>query len=58
MKCSRQWNYRLPVKVLDSDEIIESLSLASGADGEGIDLATNKIAEFKFSKWQIEKANG
>lgn len=45
--------------ILDNGEIIESLSLASGADGEGIDLVTNKrIAEFKFSKWQIGKANG
>jgi hypothetical protein len=48
----------LPV-ILDNEEIIESLSLASGADGEGIDLVTNlRIAEFKFSKWQVGKANG
>ncbi len=45
--------------ILEKGEIIESLSLASGADGEGIDLVTNKrVAEFKFSKWQLGKANG
>ncbi len=45
--------------ILDDDEVIENLSLASGADGEGIDLVTDKrIAEFKFSKWQEGKANG
>lgn len=45
--------------ILEEDEIIEDLSLASGADGAGIDVVTNKrIAEFKFSVWQIGKANG
>ena len=45
--------------ILEEDEVIEDLSLASGADGEGIDLVTNKrIAEFKFSVWQVGKANG
>jgi len=47
--------------ILDDDEEILDMSLASGADGEGIDLVTNKrIAEFKFSKWQEGKkdANG
>lgn len=45
--------------ILDEDEIIEDLSLASGADGAGIDLVTDKrIAEFKFSVWQEGKANG
>lgn len=45
--------------ILEDDEIIEDLSLASGADGAGIDVVTNKrIAEFKFSVWQEGKANG
>lgn len=45
--------------ILDDAEIILSLSLAAGADGEGIDLVTNKrIAEFKFSRWQDKVANG
>lgn len=45
--------------ILEDNEIIESLSLAAGADGEGIDLVTNKrIAEFKFSRWQDKVANG
>lgn len=45
-------------KILEHGEIIESLSLASGAEGEGIDLITNKrIAEFKFAIWQ-QKGNG
>ena len=48
----------LPI-ILEKGEIVEGLSLASGADGERIDLVTNKrIAEFKFSKWQVGKANG
>lgn len=47
-------------KILEDDEIIESLSLASGAEGDGIDLVTNKrIAEFKFAIWQEgNNANG
>lgn len=45
--------------ILQKDEIIESLSLGSGASGEGIDLTTNKrIAEFKFSEWKEGSANG
>ncbi|MEN9335519.1 MAG: hypothetical protein RLZZ500_506 [Bacteroidota bacterium] len=45
--------------ILEDGEVIEDLSLASGADGAGIDLVTNKrIAEFKFSIWQEDKANG
>lgn len=45
--------------ILQEDEIIESLSLASGAEGDGIDLVTNiRIAEFKFAKWQVGKGNG
>ncbi len=45
--------------ILEEDEILENLSLASGAVGDGFDLVTNKrIAEFKFSVWQIGKANG
>ena len=39
----------LPI-ILQEDERVESLSLASGAAGDGIDLVTNyRIAEFKFS---------
>jgi hypothetical protein len=46
-------------KVLKKSEIIKDLSLASGADGEGIDVVTNlRIAEFKFAKWQSGKGNG
>ena len=45
--------------ILSDDEIIIDLSLAAGADGEGIDLVTSKrIAEFKFSRWQDAVANG
>jgi hypothetical protein len=45
--------------ILEENEIIEDLSLASGADGAGIDVVTNKrIAEFKFSVWQVGKTNG
>lgn len=45
--------------LLEENEVIESLSLASGAEGEGIDLVTNlRIAEFKFSQWQSDAANG
>ena len=49
----------LPI-ILQEDERVESLSLASGAAGDGIDLVTNyRIAEFKFSRWQEGKsANG
>lgn len=40
-------------KILKANEVVESLSLAAGADGDGFDLVTNKrIAEFKFAKWQ------
>lgn len=46
-------------KILLKNEYVESLSLASGAEGEGIDLVTNfRIAEFKFSQWQSDAANG
>jgi hypothetical protein len=46
-------------KILLENEYVESLSLASGAEGEGIDLVTNyRIAEFKFSQWQSDAANG
>ncbi|WP_452225818.1 hypothetical protein [Lacinutrix cladophorae] len=46
-------------KILLKNEIIEDLSLASGADGQGIDLVTNlRVAEFKFSQWQVNAANG
>ena len=45
--------------ILQEGEIVESLSLASAASGEGIDLVTNiRIAEFKFSEWQKSNANG
>ena len=45
--------------ILIKGEIVINLSLAAGADGEGIDLVTNKrIAEFKFARWQIGAANG
>lgn len=44
-------------KILTANETVVSLSLAAGADGDGIDLVTNKrIAEFKFAKWQDGKA--
>lgn len=40
-------------RILEDNEIIIDLSLASGAAGEGIDLVTNKrVAEFKFATWQ------
>lgn len=46
-------------KILKKGEIVTDLSLASGAEGEGIDLVTNtRIAEFKFARWQDSKANG
>jgi hypothetical protein len=46
-------------KILKQGEKVIDLSLASGADGEGIDLITDKrIAEFKFARWQESKANG
>ena len=45
--------------ILDEGEIVVDLSLAAGAEGEGFDLVTNKrIAEFKFSRWQADGANG
>lgn len=45
--------------ILSEDEKVIDLSLAAGADGDGIDLVTNKrIAEFKFSRWQTGVANG
>ncbi len=46
-------------KILKKGEKVTDLSLASGADGEGIDLVTNmRIAEFKFARWQEGKGNG
>ena len=40
-------------RILEENEIITDLSLASGASGEGIDLVTDKrVAEFKFATWQ------
>jgi len=46
-------------KILKNGEKVIDLSLASGADGEGIDLVTDtRIAEFKFARWQDSKANG
>lgn len=46
-------------KILKTGEKVIDLSLASGAEGEGIDLVTNtRIAEFKFARWQDSKANG
>lgn len=40
-------------RILSDSEIITDLSLAAGADGEGFDLVTNqRVAEFKFSRWQ------
>jgi len=49
----------LPI-ILDNDEKIINLSLASGAEGNGFDLETDKrVAEFKFSHWQEgNSANG
>lgn len=45
--------------ILEEHEIIEDLSLAAGAEGEGFDLITNRrIAEFKFARWQDEAGNG
>ena len=45
--------------ILLNDELIVEVSLAAGAEGEGIDLVTTKrIAEFKFSRWQEGVANG
>lgn len=45
--------------ILIEKEKIESLSLAAGAEGEGFDLVTNlRVAEFKFSRWQVKAANG
>lgn len=39
--------------ILDEDEVIEYLSLASGNTGRPFDLETNKrIAEFKFIRWR------
>lgn len=44
--------------LLERDEVIKDLSLASSANGEGIDLVTNKrIAEFKFARWN-DSGNG
>jgi len=46
-------------KILQKDEKVIDLSLASSAEGEGIDLVTSKrIAEFKFARWQLHNANG
>jgi len=46
-------------KILEKDEEVIDLSLASSSEGEGIDLVTNKrIAEFKFARWQLNNANG
>ena len=43
-------------RILKKGEKVIDLSLASGADGEGIDLITDKrIAEFKFARWQESK---
>jgi len=40
-------------RILEENEIIVDLSLASGASGEGIDLVTDRrVAEFKFATWQ------
>lgn len=48
----------LPFILTENERVID-LSLAAGADGAGIDLVTtNRIAEFKFSKWQVGVANG
>lgn len=46
-------------RILQKNEQIESLSLASGAAGDGIDLVTShRVAEFKFSNWQETASNG
>jgi len=46
-------------KILEKNEEVIDLSLASSSEGEGIDLDTNKrIAEFKFARWQLQNANG
>jgi len=46
-------------KILEKNEEVIDLSLASSSEGEGIDLVTNKrIAEFKFARWQLHNANG
>jgi len=40
-------------KILESNEIVESLSLAAGNTGKGFDLETDRrIAEFTFIQWQ------
>lgn len=40
-------------KILEEEEIIESLSLAAGNSGKGFDLETShRIAEFTFIQWQ------
>jgi hypothetical protein len=39
--------------ILESDEVVESLSLGAGSAGSDFDLVTSKrIAEFKFINWQ------
>lgn len=44
--------YALP-RILESDEVVESLSLGAGSAGSDFDLVTNmRIAEFKFINWQ------
>ena len=41
-------------KILDSDEKVEDLSLAARSEGDGFDLVTDRrLAEFKFSRWQV-----
>jgi hypothetical protein len=46
-------------KILDENEVVLDLSLASGSEGSGFDLVTNlRIAEFKFSRWQEDSTNG
>ena len=45
-------------KILEPNEKVENVSLASGASTGGFDLETDKrIAEFKFATWQ-KKGNG
>ena len=45
--------------ILEPGEVIENLSLAAGAEGEGFDLITDRrVAEFKFARWQGERPNG
>lgn len=42
-------------KVLQTDEVIESISLGAGNTGKPFDLETNhRVAEFKFITWQGE----